>query len=423
MLCHPVLALFIRRKWKRVMKYFLIHTVVFLVFLITYYLYIKAVFETENEMEESNTGSSALIDSDNETTLQVSIGSKIFSCVETEPATISSRNQEQNMDQNRTLLPHFLGDMKAGHFVNEILFLIMTTLLFCLECFQFCNFGMNYFKQWENLHQLIIILTAIIAMVLKPYTQEGNIRGESVRGAIAVGFCLSCFEFIFVVGKYPFRGGDFSIMFSRVLRKLARYVIAMFMIVAGFSVGLNVITYGTGQAFQFENPFKSFVLTLTMAMGEFNADTLYQDYDNKLKTTLYKDLAYMRVGRTIAMIILVGMILTGTITMINLFVAVIISDKEKMEVDVFKQKLFYMAEGSELIKNLVVSKMQSDLKVEEQITVCVHKICGPMCTAERVSPSIGRIVPKLIQLAKKNENKATQCASTQCEEALRTKGQ
>ena len=196
-------------------------------------------------------------------------------------------------------------------------------------------------------------------------------------------------------------------MFSRVLRKLARYVIAMFMIVAGFSVGLNVITYGTGQAFQFENPFKSFVLTLTMAMGEFNADTLYQDYDNKLKTTLYKDLAYMRVGRTIAMIILVGMILTGTITMINLFVAVIISDKEKMEVDVFKQKLFFMVEASEQIRKLVPGKSDR-LKVEEQIEVCVHKICGPICTAERVCPSIRRVVPKLIELAKKNGNLATE---------------
>ena len=99
--------------------------------------------------------------------------------------------------------------------------------------------------------------------------------GEYVRGVISLGIGATWFEFILVVGRYPFRGGDFSIMFSRVLRKLARYVIAMFMIVAGFSVGLNVITYGTGQAFQFENPFKSFVLTLTMAMGEFNADTLY----------------------------------------------------------------------------------------------------------------------------------------------------
>ena len=199
-------------------------------------------------------------------------------------------------------------------------------------------------------------------------------------------------------------------MFSRVLRKLSRYVIAMFMIVAGFSVGLNVITFGTGEAFQFENPFKSFVLTLTMAMGEFGAEDLYQDYDNKLKTTLIQDLAYTRVGRTLAMIILVCMILTGTITMMNLFVAVIISDKDTMEVDVFKQKLLLMTEASELVNNLVLSKWESDrLKVEPQIEVCVHRICGPMCTAERVSPSIGRVVPKLIELANKNGQKKMRC--------------
>ena len=238
-------------------------------------------------------------------------------------------------------------------------------------------------------------------MVLKPYSHEGNIRGEFVRGAIACGFCISCFEFIFVVGKYPFRGGDFSIMFARVLRKLVRYVIAMFMIVAGFSVGLNVITYGTGQAFEFETPFKSFVLTLTMAMGEFNADDLYEDYQNKLGHTLKKDFEYMRVGRTLAMIILVCMILAGTITMINLFVAVIISDKEQMDDDVFKRKLFYMAEGSELIKKLF--PCDNSLKGKnKEIEVCVHKICGSICKAERISPSIERIVPKLIKLAEEN---------------------
>ena len=380
MLTHPVLVLFIRRKWKRAMKYFLLHTAVFLLFLITYYLYINTVFQYEKK--ESDTAS--------------------FN---------DSHSGNRSQDQNRTLLPAFLDndqkeweeweERKEWHLLNEICFLFMTILLFCLECFQFVNFGIDYFKQLENLHQVIIILTAIIAMVLKPYSLEGNIRGEFVRGAIACGFCISCFEFIFVVGKYPFRGGDFSIMFARVLRKLVRYVIAMFMIVAGFSVGLNVITYGTEQAFEFENPFKSFVLTLTMAMGEFNADNLYEDYENKLGHTLEKDLAYMRVGRTLAMMILVCMILAGTITMINLFVAVIISDREQMDDDVFKQKLFYMAEGSELIKKLF--PCDNSLKGKnKEIEVCVHKICGSICKAERISQSIERIVPKLIKLAEEN---------------------
>merc|ERR1712110_743446 len=137
-----------------------------------------------------------------------------------------------------------------------------------------------------------------------------------------------------------------------------------------------------------------------MAMGEFNADDLYEDYQNKLGHTLLKDFEYMRVGRTLAMMILVCMILAGTITMINLFVAVIISDKEKMDDDVFKQKLFYMAEGSELIKKLV--PCDNSLKVDKEINVCVHKICGSICKAERISPSVERIVPKLIKLAEEN---------------------
>ena len=89
------------------------------------------------------------------------------------------------------------------------------------------------------------------------------------------------------------------------------------------------------------------------------------------------------------------MILAGTITMVNLFVAVIISDKEKMEDEVFKLKLFYMAEGSQLIKNLH-SKKQSGLKVDQGIVYCLQRICGKGCKAERVSESNARIVPRLL---------------------------
>ena len=413
------------------MKWFVIHTIVFCIFIASYYSYIKTVFEYESEsLSATNTTD------DNARYFHMVVAGPEGSPFEggmlkleflpkdypmSAPKVTTGCNLRDENDQlqgennlgneknaaensNRTLLPKFFEDHDAWHLFNEIMFLLMTILLFLLEIFQLCNFGKNYFKQIENLHQLVIIGTAIVAMCLKPYSHEDNKRGQFVRGAIACGYCISCFELIFVVGKYPFRGGDFSIMFARVLRKLGRYVVAMFMIVGGFSVGLNVITFGTDQDFQFENPFKSFVLTLTMAMGEFNADNLYQDYDNKI--IRLKDKPNLKVGRTIAMIILVCMILAGTITMINLFVAVIISDKEKMEEDVFKQKLFYMAEGSEQIKKLVLTKKMSDkLKVDEEMTVCVHKICGPMCKANRVSPSIERIVPELMKIAKKNELK------------------
>ena len=147
-----------------------------------------------------------------------------------------------------------------------------------------------------------------------------------------------------------------------------------------------------------------------MAMGEFNAGDLYREYESKINETMVNDKEtadHIKIGRTIAMIILVFMILAGTITMINLFVAVIISDKEKMEDEVFKLKLLYMAEGSELIKNLHTNT-QSGLKVEKKIVFCVHKICGPSCKDERVSDSNARIVPDLIKLAEGNLEKITQ---------------
>lgn len=384
MLSHPLLAVFIKLKWKKVMKYFVVHTMVFLLFLITYYMYIKTVFEYK--------------DVGNTTTVE-------------QPSQVNQHAVNESENEKTFLsVPPFLGGHKGFCIVNEILFLLMTVLLFLLECLQLYKLGWNYWKQYENMRQLFIIGTAIVAMCLKPYTLENNMRGEFVRGGIAFGFGFTCFEFIFLTGKYPFRGGDFSIMFARVFNKLLRYVIAMFMIVGGFSCGLNVITYGQADGFQFETPFKSFVLTLTMAMGEFNAGDLYREYESKINETMVNDKEtadHIKIGRTIAMIILVFMILAGTITMINLFVAVIISDKEKMEDEVFKLKLFYMAEGSELIKNLHTNT-QFGPKVDQEIVFCVHKICGPSCKAERVSDSNARIVPDLIQLAEGNLGKITQ---------------
>ena len=384
MLCHPVLASFITLKWKKVVKYFIFHTTVFLLFLVTYYIYIINAFEYRKSGIESQNVSNSTLDHEEEDI--------VCDC--------SNQNQTQNVSK---ILPSFLCDHSLWVLPNEILFFIMTLLLFGLECYQLYKFKRNYWKQYENLNQIFIIATAVVAMSLKPWILENNKRGQFVRGAIAFGFCITCFEFIFVTGKYPFRGGDFSIMFSRVLSKLSRYVIAMFMIVWGFSCGLNVITFGSGLGFEFETPFKSFVLTLTMAMGEFNAADLYKDFMDVGE--------YTRVGRTLTLVIVVFMIFSGTIVMINLFVAVIISDTKRLEYEVFKEKLFFMAEGSEFIKDLLPIKWQSGLKVQSSITFCVHKICGQTCKEERVPESIARIVPELQKIAEKNDGQDTRMDS------------
>ena len=78
-----------------------------------------------------------------------------------------------------------------------------------------------------------------------------------------------------------------------------------------------------------------------MSLGEVNFDDFYENFGGN------------EVSRTFALGILVLMILSVTITMVNLFVAVIISDREKMVKDVFKQNLLYMAQCSQLTHNLL----------------------------------------------------------------------
>ena len=84
--------------------------------------------------------------------------------------------------------------------------------------------------------------------------------------------------------------------------------------------------------------------TLVMSLGGVQFNEFYENFGEN------------EVSRTFALVILVLMILTVTITMVNLFVAVIISDREKMVKDVFKQNLLYMAQCSQLTHNLLKSQ-------------------------------------------------------------------
>ena len=308
---------------------------------------------------------------------------------------------ENQTIQKSTTLPFFLTDpSNPTLFLVEGVFAISTVLLCSLEFYQLfhlkCN---NYWKQTENWNQIFVITSAVLAMVMKPWILEMSVTGEISRGITALGFCASCFDFIFTLGKYPFRGGDFSIMFTRVLTRLINYVIAMFILVGGFSCSLEIVSHGNLQGFHAESPFKNFVLTLTMAMGEFNARDLYQDFMGTNGTNGTNEGEHWKIGRTFAFGLLVLLVLAGTITMVNLFVAVIIKDTNTLEGEVFKEKLFYMAEASISIRNLVPQSKQATLAIKSSMTFCVHEMCAAKCEKIRVPSNISHLEPELLKLA------------------------
>ena len=75
---------------------------------------------------------------------------------------------------------------------------------------------------------------------------------------------------------------------------------------------------------------ESNVRTLTIALGEFNfEDAIYNRFDD----------SEQYISRAVSLVILVIMIFTVTITLVNLFIAVIISDRRDLKISVFKENL------------------------------------------------------------------------------------
>ena len=192
-------------------------------------------------------------------------------------------------------------------------------------------------------------------------------------------------------------------MYYRVLRKLIRYILAMCMIIGGFSCGLIIIAWSNGKN-GFQKPFKSFVVTLTMAMGEFETVERYEEFKQDEKE---------EIGRTFAMILIIFMIFSCTITMINLFIAVVIADKNELENTVFMENLFYMARSSEVLKDIFKTLQTRfhftlpSFNVKYNVskpkeTFCLHQVCGKKCKKRKLPSYIRHMLPKLKEIAKRN---------------------
>ena len=199
-------------------------------------------------------------------------------------------------------------------------------------------------------------------------------------------------------------------MYYRVLRKLIRYILAMCMIIGGFACGFIVISWSNGKN-GFQYPLKSFVVTLTMAMGEFETMERYNAFNQDEEE---------EIGRTFALILMIFMIFSCTITMINLFIAVVIADKNELEESVFRENLFYMARSSEVIKDIfkslnrkfgwTFSSFNNKFNVKyTKETFCLHQVCGKRCWEDeeerkRKLPSyVWGTLPKLKEIANRQK--------------------
>ena len=122
-------------------------------------------------------------------------------------------------------------------------------------------------------------------------------------------------------------------------------------------------------------------ILLFRSLGEFGGKDLYNSFKDDHNTQ-----------RVFAMIILVSLIIFGTITMINLFAAVIISDLKDLQNETFTQNLINMAHASITAESVLPCLLQK-LMIEKKITLCLHDLCPEaICEKEQVPENFKQIV-------------------------------
>ena len=321
------------------------------------------------------------------------------------PDDVSGTAQEQRDCSQRTarISKKFLTDFDSGFVICEAFFVVFFLFLSAMEVYQAIKLKRQYFRELENYIEWVVLISALITMIFKEIILQKSVEAAVIRGIAAIGICAAWLELIFLVGRYPFRGGDFSIMFYNIIKKLARYVIAMFLMIIGFAFAFMVVNYGHDQE-TFESPIKSSIMTLTMALGEFNFDDFYNTFKED------------STSRGFAMVLLVLLILFGTITMVNLFIAVIISDITQLREDVYTQNLINMAQCSILVEELLPTCILGKMRVEDKVIVCMHELCPKGCKGTKLPQNMNQVFEQLKQIVE--ENRKTKNAETKRKEII-----
>jgi len=268
----------------------------------------------------------------------------------------------------------------------EIFLVFSITLLLLHEAWQLLALGKQYFKELENWFELLIIAFAIATCILKKDL-------DSFKIVAAIGICITWIELIFLFGRFPFLGGMFSIMFYSITKRIIKTVLGFIILIIGFTGAFFIINFGQeSEQFDLGNPFKAFVKVFVMVLGEFEFDDLYEASSSDTGSFVF------------TMILLILLITFGSIIMINLIVAIIISDIGWLQ-DISKdQALLNQAQHAVQInsfKNLIrpltnrirdkEAKGSGDMALE----FCVHSCCS--CSRRKAPRDVKETMQQILK--------------------------
>ena len=204
----------------------------------------------------------------------------------------------------------FCGDIPDFRCGIEVFLTIWIVILIFQELIQFMTLmPKRYLSEFENWLEIAILTLSILGLIY-----QRNLY--LLKWFSAFGISLAYVELIFLLGRYPVLGGSISLMFYTIFKHLFKTLLSFLIMITGFAFGFFIIHFRSGND-KFENPTKAFFKTLVMTVGEFDFDDLYSAHEDEYA------LAF-----TLALLSL--LIVMGTLVLINLLVAIIVSDLDKL---------------------------------------------------------------------------------------------
>ena len=328
---HPVMETFIKQRWKRTKWIFITSLCLYLIFLILYSTFLGLLFFREAQSRRVDSRMAAMlsvqcpptvpgglvVNSRRKTMLDPVAGD----IVTTQPETVSEKSfypllrgvrNSRIARRRENNVGTFSGCTAHGAFRDltlctvEILFTAVLLLHLAEGVWELMALGRRYFTELENWLKILVFSFATVSL-----STEANL--EVLKIFSSLGVCFSWLELIFMVGRCPFLGGRFSIMFYSISKRIVQSALAFFIMVIAFGFAFFILNFGS-EGEQFENPWKSLLKIFVMVLGEFEFDELY----DKSATS--------ELNLIFTMILLIGLIVAGSVIMLNLIVAFIIND-------------------------------------------------------------------------------------------------
>lgn len=266
----------------------------------------------------------------------------------------------------------------------EALLTASIALLLLLELWQCLALGPEYFKELENWFELLILVLALTTLSLK---QEM----DTLQIVSSVAICLAWLELIFLFGRYPFLGGSFSIMYYSITKRIVKTALGFLILICAFTFAFFIIHFGN-ETESFDNVGRSFLKIFVMVLGEFEFDDLWSDSASSSS----------RLSQIFTMILLIALIIFGSMIMVNLIVAIIISDIEWLNKISELQALLNQAHHAVQFQALVSLFLRCSRRVAARssgpataLPLCVHSVCG--CGLQRAGPGLRHNLLDILQ--------------------------